>query len=490
MWFPKSFASRLALAVLTTFGLIQVLLCTSLLIAREAEIRADFDERLAVRAASAVDAAEAAFLRTGQLTLAPRPGSSATAFTVVNLYWQLARPDGSVIERSPELGELTLPRPRVEGDEIWVEGQAARVDSWDDPAVASLLRRRGSLRIASIIAQIEGAGPFVVQVARDLEPVTSSLASLRRQLLLTVVLGLLVSGVASWVLARRVQSGIMSIVRQARGITPESAQRRIEPGAGESELRQLASSLNTMLDGLEHALRSREQFLSDVSHELKAPLTALAAEARMMAAASRTSEVCQQLDAAVQSVVGSLTGATDALLMLARCGSGDAGLNSAPVPLNEVVTDAVSHCLGRARPRSVRLIPMLPEHADREVVVAGHADLLRVMLENLVRNAIDHSPEGGSVHVVLSAGGGSAQIAVRDEGPGVPHDLLPYVFDRYFAARRASHHSGGHGLGLGIAKRVVEVHGGAIRLDNRAEGGCEVVVELPLSPEPAGSARE
>jgi signal transduction histidine kinase len=490
MWYPKSFAARLALSVLATFGLIQVLLCAFLLVAREAEIRADFDERLAMRAASAVDAAEAALLRTGQLTLAPRAASSSTAFTLANVYWQLSRLDGTVIERSPDLGDVTLPPPLLDSDEIWVEGQAAHVGSWSDPAIVALLRRPGSLRVASIIAQLEGEEPFVVQVARDLEPVTTSLVSLRRQLLFAVVLGFVFSGVASWVLARRVQTGILSMVRQAKSITPESPQRRIESAAGESELRQLATSLNTMLDGLEQALRSREQFLADVSHELKAPLTALAAEARMMAAASRTSDVCRQLDSAVQSVVGSLTGATDALLMLARCSNGEVGPNAAQVSLNEVVTDAVAHCLPRARPRAVRLIPMLPEHDHDEAIVAGHADLLRVMLENLVRNAIDHSPDGAPVHVVLTSEAGHAHIAVRDEGPGIPSDLLPHVFDRYVTGRRSPSQSGGHGLGLGIAKRVVEVHGGAIRLANSPQGGCEVVVQLPLSPEPSGFAHE
>jgi signal transduction histidine kinase len=489
MWLPKSFASRLALAVLATFGLIQLLLCAYILVAREAEIRSDFDERLALRAASAVDAVETEFLRTQQLTLGSRGLSPTGAFALAGLYWQLSTKDGAVIERSPSLGDISLPLPTDDGADIHADGQLASIESWQDPMVNLLLGRAGALRIASIEARIEGVPPLVVQVARDVEPVTTAIVTLRRQLLVAIVIGLLLSGVAAWIIARRLRTGILSIVQQAQGITPDAPQRRIEPVAREGELRQLAHTLNTMLDGLESALRSREQFLADVSHELKAPLTALAAEARMMAAASKASDVCRQLDSAVQSVVGSLTGATDALLMLAQCTNGDVSPIASPVSLNEVVTDAVAHCLSRARPRAVRLIPRLPEEDDNELLVSGHADLLRVMLENLVRNAIDHSPDGAPVHVVLSAAGTHAELIVRDTGPGIPPDRLGSAFNGYQAQLTPSR-PGGHGLGLGIARRVVEVHGGAIQIANRPAGGCEVIVRLPLSNAPATLAQQ
>ncbi|MBK7404572.1 MAG: HAMP domain-containing histidine kinase [Phycisphaerales bacterium] len=475
MWYPKGIASRLALAVLAAFGLIQVVLCALVLIVREGEVRRDFDERLVLRASSAMDAVETAFLRTGQLSLAQR-ASPTSGLALTGVYWQLRRPDGAILEHSSNLGESTLPEPAAEP----TREEAPALTTWRGPAVDALLGRGGAMRLLTVRNDIDGEEAFVLQVARDLEPVTTSIRSLRRVLLLTVALGLVLSGIAAWVLAQRVQRGIVSIMRQAQGITAGDPQRRIAHAGGEGELRQLAASLNSMLDGLEHAMRSREQFVADVSHELKAPLTALAAEARMMAAASRTSDICRQLDTAVQSVVGTLTGTADALLMLARCAEGPVATPAAQVSLNEVVTDAVAHCLAHARPRGVRLIPILPDALDP--LLAGHADLLRVMLENLVRNAIDHSPEGGPVHVVFQTKDSRAEIAVTDTGPGVPEELISRVFDRFVTARPPAMHTYGHGLGLAIAKRVVDLHGGTIRLANRPAGGCEVVVVLPLEP--------
>lgn len=475
MWYPRTYASRLALAVLTTFATIQVLLSALFLIAREAEIREDFDARLALRAASAADAAEAEYYRTGGVSLASRAAPPARSFALLSAYWQLGRLDGTVVERAPELRGLTLPRPPLDTFETDVE--ATHLDTWSDPAVRAVLGGSGELRIVSRLVLIEGSPAFVVQVARDLEPVASSLASLRRQLLLALALGLLLSGLASWVLARRVQRGIMSIVQQARDLSPDAPQRRIDAGAGGGELRQLASNLNVMLDGLEQALRSREQFLADISHELKAPLAALAADTRMMAAAARTSDICRELDNAVQSVVSSLTGTADALLMLAKCSEGTVGPIAARTALNEVVTDAVAKCLAHARARSVRLIPTLADNEDPEV--DGHADLLRLTLENLIRNAVEHSPEGAPVRVSLSQAGGRARIAVADAGPGVKAELLPHVFERFVSGRPGG--PPGRGLGLAIAKRVIDVHGGVISMRNLPAGGCEVEVELPLS---------
>ncbi len=488
MWYPKSFASRLALSVLLTFGLIQVFLCALILVVREAERRHEFDDRIVVRAAGARDAIEAAYLRTGQLTLLQRA-------PLDGYHWQLLRHDGAVIQRAPSLGEVVLPAPRF-ADEA---GEEPAIETWRSPDLDVLLGPRGALRIVSVRGEIPGEEPFIIQVGRDVEPLTSAIASLRRHLLIAVCIGLLLSGVASWVLASRVQSGIRSIVRQAGGITPEAPDRRIRPATGESELRELSESLNSMLDGLEQALRSREQFLADVSHELKAPLNALAAEARMMAAASRASDACRQLDSAVQSVVGALTRTADALLLLAQCSDGGVGALAARVALNEVVTDAVAHCLPYARPRSVRLIPMLPDETAPEPVIAGHADLLRITLENIVRNAVDYSPDGAPVRVVLASQDGHATVGVSDEGPGVSADLLPHVFERFVSARPTPARTFGHGLGLAIARRVVELHGGSIGLQNGPSGGCEVVIRLPLAqgevtaagsprPDPLGEA--
>lgn len=475
MWYPKGIASRLALSVLATFGLIQVVLFALILVVRQGEVRRDFDERLSLRALNALDAVEVAYLRTGQITLAPRAASPTNGLALTGVYWQLRKPDGSVIERSANLDGSMLPEPAEEPG----HDEEPSFLTWRGRDADALLGRAGALRVVSVRSDIEGEEPFVIQVARDLEPATTSIALLRRALLLAFGFGLVLTGIAAWLLARRVQHGIVSIMHQAEHITGDGPQRRIAHTGGEGELRQLATSLNTMLDGLESAMRSREQFLADVSHEFKAPLTALAAEARMMAAASRTSDVCRQLDTAVQSVVGSLTGTADALLMLAKCADGAEGPREAAVALNEVVTDAVAQCLPHARPRVVRLIPILPD--QQEPVVAGHADLLKVMLENLVRNAIDHSPDGAPVHVVLSLNDKDALITVSDAGPGVPPELLPRVFDRFVSGRRSVAQGYGLGLGLAIARRIVDIHGGSIRIANRPTQGCEVVVSLPLT---------
>jgi len=475
MWRPKSFASSLVVPVLVHFALIQIALCALILFVRAGEIRDDFDERLSLRAVSSLHALEAAYLRAGALTPSERSGSLAGGLTLSGVYWQLRDRAGEVIQRSTNLGAATIPYPANAS----ADSDSPTITTWRDGEASAVLGRPGALRVLTLRSALAGVEPFTLQVARDLEPVHTTLARLERILVLAFLLGLALNGLAAWDIGRRIRRGILSITRQAESITGGESPRRIAPGGSESELRQLAASLNTMLDGLERAMRSREQFLADVSHELKAPLTALAAEARMMSAASRTSDLCRQLDTAVQSVVSSVTGTADALLMLAKCSDGAGGPHAATLSLNEIVTDAVAKCLAFARPRSVRLIPMLPD--QEELLVEGHADLLRVMLENVVRNAVEHSPQGAPVHIALAREDGDARILVSDTGPGVPPDMLSRVFDRFVTGRTRDAGGSGHGLGLAIGRRVVELHRGSIVLENRPAGGCEVRVRLPLA---------
>ncbi|MFT3686425.1 MAG: HAMP domain-containing sensor histidine kinase [Phycisphaerales bacterium] len=147
-----------------------------------------------------------------------------------------------------------------------------------------------------------------------------------------------------------------------------------------------------------------------------------------------------------------------------------------PVYLNDVMLETVAHCAVAAKQSNVAIIPELYD-ADEDLVVAGDPELLRVLFDNLLRNAVRFSPAGSTVVASVSFSPSDVTISITDAGPGIPSEILPRLFERF---TQASQEIGrGHGLGLSIAQGIAELHGGLITVTNLAGGGCRFTLSLP-----------
>jgi two-component system sensor histidine kinase CpxA len=144
------------------------------------------------------------------------------------------------------------------------------------------------------------------------------------------------------------------------------------------------------------------------------------------------------------------------------------------------VLESTRSCSRLAERGGVRIVPHLVVVADDapECELSGEATLLQTMLDNLVRNAVRHSPPGASVEIEAAAEDGRARIEVRDRGPGIPEDQLERVFDPFVRVTPECAPGGGTGLGLSIARRIAELHGGTIAAANREGGGSVFTVML------------
>jgi two-component system sensor histidine kinase KdpD len=151
------------------------------------------------------------------------------------------------------------------------------------------------------------------------------------------------------------------------------------------------------------------------------------------------------------------------------------------VVVNEMVMDAVQRCGTAAAQREVRLVPelVMPQPDDPEPTVQGDGALLRLMLSNLIRNAIRYSPPDAPVDVTVALDGDSAVLTVRDRGPGIPAEFLDKVFDRFFRVADPKSSFKGVGLGLTIVRGVARLHGGTVQVRNHPGGGCEFTVRIP-----------
>ncbi len=320
-----------------------------------------------------------------------------------------------------------------------------------------------------------GGSRFLL-VAAALERLDASIVQFRWLTLLLTVAGAGLTLLAGWLLAARALRPVATLTDTAGGIAhSRSFRRRVPVGNSQDELGRLARTFNDMLGSLEGAYQAQQRFVSDASHELRAPLTAIQANLDLlvhrpeMVAAERQEAISEASREAQR-----LARLVADLLALARA---DAGVTTRhePVELDRVLLEALSDARHLLRGQHLRVADLEP------TIVLGDADRLKQLLFILLDNAIKYTPPTGQISAGLRRDGPQAEITIRDSGIGIPAEDLGHVFDRFYRADPArSRDPGGSGLGLPIAHWIVEQHGGEIRLESRPGAGTTAIVRLPI----------
>jgi two-component system OmpR family sensor kinase len=369
--------------------------------------------------------------------------------------------------------DAQLSTAALEGlDQVPVDGDVHAVD----------VPGRGGYRV---LAVAEGGDKVVTGLSTaDIDETTESLLVL--QLLLTAC-GVGVAALAGDLLVRRTLRPLREVARTAREVTTL----RLDTGhVGETvrvpdaltdpttEVGQVGASLNQLLGHVESALDARHrseqqvrQFVADASHELRTPLATISGYAQL--SRRNPSYDAQQALRKVEAEADRMAALVEDLLLLARLDAGRA-LSREPVDLTRLLLEAVADARVVAPHHSWTL--GLP---DRPVTVPGDEARLHQVVSNLLGNARRHTLPGTTVRVRLEELGGQVDIAVGDDGPGVPPDLQPTVFERFTRADAArTRDSGGAGLGLSLVAAIAAAHGGSVRLDS-VPGATTFTVTLP-----------
>ena len=323
-----------------------------------------------------------------------------------------------------------------------------------------------------------------VQLARPLNGVDSILSNLRLILVLLFVGGIALAAVLGRFAARRVLAPLGEVAQAAQHIgETDDLTGRIRVHA-DDEVGSLATRFNTMLDRLEgsraeldESVRAQRQLVADASHELRTPITSLRTNIEVLLAGGELEREDRRrlLDDVVEQSE-ELSSLVNDLIELAR---GDQpGPAAEDLRLDRVVAESVA----RAR----RNAPGIQFDAHlMPVSLDGVPERLGRAINNLLDNAARHSPPGGTVEIDVGTGG----VRVRDHGPGVPPQDLPYVFDRFFRGT-SSRGRQGSGLGLAIVRQVAEQHGGTVSAANAEDGGAIFTLHLPAVAADEASARE
>ncbi len=299
----------------------------------------------------------------------------------------------------------------------------------------------------------------------------------RNLLLLTqIALSLLVIAALGFVLARSLTAPITAIQAATRKMAEGdlAARTDAQTAARRDELGELARDFNHMAARTEALVGQQRTVLQDVSHELRSPLARL--HLLLELARQGASDAGQnQLNRAAREVsrLDSLIGE---VLNLSRLESVLPGMATVPVVLADLLADVVDEHALDAEARRIQV----QTQADTSHRVQGDAALLARAIGNVLGNAIKFSPEQSEIHLAVQASSGSLQLRVSDQGPGVPAAQLAQLFQPFYRGDNAAR-AEGHGLGLAIAQRIVQAHGGSISAHNREGGGLEVSISLPRS---------
>ena len=258
--------------------------------------------------------------------------------------------------------------------------------------------------------------------------------------------------------------------------------------AGRDEVAELGEAFNAMAIRLEDAEReserlekARREFIAGASHDLRTPLSSL--RAMLDAIADGVVEDPSDYIRRSQRVITQMSNLTDDLVELATLDSGAAPLERSPASIEEIIEIAMEGAVLRAESKGIELIG--PVHGDLPMIPMATNKIGRV-LQNLLDNAIDHTASGGEVAISTLESNGSVEVAVQDNGEGIHPDNLPYIFDRFYRGEksrsRVDSEVGGVGLGLAIARELVEAHGGSIWAESSSEGGTRITFALPKEP--------
>jgi signal transduction histidine kinase len=312
------------------------------------------------------------------------------------------------------------------------------------------------------------------------------LSELLKPFILAGLVALVLSIVIALLLARSVYRPIARVQRAAAGMAEGKYDQEV-PLQGPAEVRALAASFNEMARQVKGSQQSLRDFVADVSHELRTPLTSIKGFAQAIRdGTAQGGEASARAAGIIEDETNRMIRLVNNLLQLSRMEAGQIEMKKEPVELGEIIQQCREMFDMRADAKKVFVVTDL-DHLPR---VSGDIDRLEQVFDNLLDNAIKHTPQGGTItlrgrHITAE----TVQVTVSDTGPGIPQEQLKHVFERFYRGTGAGER-GGTGLGLAISRQIILAHGGDIRVASPDGQGAEFAVRLPVINEAVIEARK
>lgn len=368
--------------------------------------------------------------------------------------------EGNVVVETGDWTKAALEKAEARG--------TAAARSWAGPS-------GNGFRLKAVTVTSPGHS-YQVTVAEDERNLRASLSSLGVILSLGVPLALALALIGGHFLAGRVLAPIGAMAQKAGEITADRLSQRL-PYGSDDEFGQLARVFNATFARLEESFERLRRFTSDASHELRTPLTTLRSVGEVGLQKGLDAAALREVIASMLEEADRLTELVDNLLTLSRAESGTLTLKPEPSELGVLAAEVIEflEVLAEEKEQTITL------QANRAVPADIDRTTLRQALMNILDNAIKYAPPGTEITVRTAAAGNDAIIEVQDAGPGIAHEHVAKVFERFYRVDSGrSRDVGGTGLGLAIARWAVEMNGGRITLESTPGKGSTFRITLPL----------
>jgi heavy metal sensor kinase len=383
-------------------------------------------------------------------------------------YYQIIASDGKLLIRSPSL--------LLANESLPIEPQSA-IPSYKTIAGPQQI----PLRVLSQSFQLP-SGTITIQSADSLQTSYELLGSFRKIILIVFPALMVVSGLGIWRMTDLSMRPLGIFSSQIGQITEKNLNERVEVGRAPKELKPLAIGFNTMLGRLHEAFSKQSQFLSDASHELRTPTSVIKSTSDVILHKDRTPAEYQEALRSISRNVDRMAEIISRILEISRFDARTFSLVTTEINLLSLLGDVVKLLEPSASHRRITLrIGGGPQQvrADRERLTEAFL--------NIVDNAIKYNRPGGRVDIELTRTDRGIQVAVTDTGIGISESDREKIFDRFHRLENGRRLAAGSGLGLSIARTIIEAHAGSIEVLSESDQGSRFLVHLSLTPQPSGN---
>lgn len=445
----------------------------------------NMDRLLAVRAEGLADAIEA-YIETEELETGRVPRGHAKDGTFLKIAQPLVSgeaydpklttvevrildPKGTLLLGSP--GSENAPPVQRHTLEDALKGDA----TYDTVEGAGADGRQYLLRTYTTPATQEGRTLFIVQTYRSLYHTDFALTKLSSMMWVLVPLIVIFTGAVGMVFARMALAPVHGMTKTIRQITAENLRLRITRPDTRDEIRELADMFNEMLERLEDSFDSQKRFIQDVSHELKTPLTIIKGELEVALKKARSAKEYAEILHSNLEETDKIARIVENLLTLAKFDNREVPLNFSRVELKPLLEDLARDLASVAASRQ---LAVSVSAAGGGPAVEADGDQLRRAFLNILDNAVKYTGPGGKIKAETGESAGRAFVRISDNGHGIPAKDLPHIFKRFYRADD-SRSSAGFGLGLAIARSIIDAHGASIDVESAEGGGTSFTVTFP-----------
>ena len=463
-WHRLSIRARLSIGYATTLSLLLVVYAVFVYLAVHERFTTEIDHRLDQE----VEIAERSLTRGagGDLVWRPLHEGAVGYQPLANVLWiDVHRLDGTLVNLSLggyARGATPEPLPYTPRPSGFFTTQ---------------LPSGVPLRVLQVEVAVDGERA-AIRAAFAKDQIEQELASLLWVLVVGVPLTVGAAALAGYWLAGRVLSPVARITEEARSMSATRLDARLPVVNAHDELGHLAATFNELFSRLEHSFEQLRRFTADASHELRTPLTVIRSIGEIALSEPRDETAYRDTISTMLEEADRLGQLVQSLLTLARADSGRIALDRQPLDLAELAAEAVNHLHVLAEEKEQRI----EVFAAAPLAVRADRAVLRQAIVNILDNAIQYSPTGGTIRVSVERRSAEAVLEIADAGPGIAPEHRQRIFDRFYRIDASrSRAKGGFGLGLAIARWAVEIHGGRVEVDS--EPGRGSVFRIVLSAE-------